>query len=53
LPVHPADRADYPVLLALTRARCDPEALARAWAEGQSLTLEDAWAYATGEPLSP
>jgi hypothetical protein len=38
---------------ATARTQLDEALGMAAWAAGQSLTLQDAWAYATGEPPGP
>ncbi len=51
-PVPPVDRAEYERNLTAMRAQMDEKAFAAAWAEGRSMTLEQATAYALATELS-
>ncbi len=50
-PIPPVDRAEYERNVAAMRAQMDEKALAAAWAEGRSMTLEQATAYALATEL--
>ena len=51
-PIPPSRRADYERNVVETRAALGQEAFAAAWAEGRAMSLEQALAYALGEPTS-
>ncbi len=48
VPIESIDRPDYERFVAATRAGLDEQSLARAWAEGRAVTLEQAIVYALG-----
>jgi tetratricopeptide (TPR) repeat protein len=50
VPLPPVNRADYDRDVAATRAQLDAATFAAAWAEGQTMTLDDAVAYALVSP---
>jgi hypothetical protein len=49
----PGEQADYDRMVSTTRAQFDETTFAAAWAEGQTMTLEQAIAYALNEGDSP
>jgi hypothetical protein len=54
LPLQPPDRAEHDRIVAAARAQLDKSTFAAAWAEGRSMTLEQAIAYALeGSEVDP
>jgi predicted ATPase/DNA-binding SARP family transcriptional activator len=52
MPIRPSDRAEYERSVALVRDLLDEAAFAAPWAEGRSMTVDDALALAVRRPVS-